>query len=217
MDPFNDLKKRYKELRSQYDDGKLSPDNFLAEVQQLRTQDSSGTWWTVDSKDGSFLRYDGSQWVPAQPPKPPKKPVASKSTFKLPKLPSNLRPLLPFAGLIFSTSCGVIWTLYTYIRVGQGEQADCMTPFILGGLPIALWIFRKPIGVFLRPLEPIRSTIPRPVLLGAAFAVPVVLGVLFSTISTIGYGAMRFSAVISILTAYVLTRKPDRSRSEVRQ
>jgi hypothetical protein len=230
MDPFDDLKRRYKDLRSQYDDGKLSPDHFLAEVQQLRTQDASGTWWAVNSKDGSFLRYDGSDWIPAKPLKAPKvaagpkKPfklpapkvaAGPKKPFKLPQLPSNLRPLLPFAGLILSTSCGVLWTLYTFIRVGQGEQADCMTPFILGGLPIALWIFRKPIGVLLRPLEPIRRTIPRPVLLGAAFAVPVVLGVLFSSLTSYGYGAMRLSAIISILAAYVLSRKPERVGTEV--
>jgi hypothetical protein len=47
MDPFDDLKRRYKELRSQYDDGKLSPDHFLAEVQQLRTQDASRLWYLV--------------------------------------------------------------------------------------------------------------------------------------------------------------------------
>ena len=215
MDPFDDLKRRYNDLRAQYDDGKLSPDHFLAEVQQLRTQDASGTWWAVNSKDGSFLRYDGSDWVPAKPSKSPKVTTGPKTPFKLPQLPNNLRPLLPFAGLILSTSCGVIWTLYTFIRVGQGEQADCMTPFILGGLPIALWIFRKPIGVFLRPLEPVRRTIPRPVLLGAAFAVPVVLGVLFSSVTSYGYGAMRLSAIISILAAYVLTRKPERREAEV--
>ena len=90
-----------------------------------------------------------------------------------------------------------------------------MTPFILGGLPIGLWIFRKPIGVLLRPLEPIRRTIPRPVLLGAAFAVPVVLGVLFSSVTSYGYGAMRLSAIISILAAYVLSRKPERAGTEV--
>jgi hypothetical protein len=217
MNPFEDLKKRYKQLRSQYDRGEITPDQFLAEVQQLRTQDSTGTWWTINSQDGSFLRYDGSQWVPAKPPKIPRERASSKSSFKLPDLPSSLRPLLPFAGLILSTSCGVLWTLYTFLRVGQGEAADCMTPFILGGLPIALWIFRKPIGVLLRPLEPIRSTIPRPVLLGAAFAVPVVLGVLLSSLTYSGYGAMRLSAIISILAAYVLTRKPEKRETEVEQ
>ena len=141
MDPFEDLKKRYKQLRSQYDRGEITPDQFLAEVQQLRTQDSTGAWWAINSQDGSFLRYDGSSWVPAKPPKIPRARASSKSSFKLPELPSNLRPLLPFAGLILSTSCGVLWTLYTLLRVGQGEAADCITPFILGGLPISLWIF----------------------------------------------------------------------------
>jgi hypothetical protein len=217
MEPFDDLKKKYKQLRSQYDDGKLSPDHFLAEVRQLRTQDSSGTWWAVNPKDGSFLRYDGSNWVLAKPLKAPRASTPPELPFKLPELSSSLRPLLPFAGLILSTSCGVLWTLYTFIRVGQGEPADCMTPFILGGLPIALWVFRKPIGVYLRPLEPIRRTIPRPVLLGAAFAVPVVLGVLLSTITSYGYGAMRLSAFISILVAYVLSRRPERTGTEVRR
>lgn len=213
MDSFEELKKRYKQLRSQYDDGKLSPDHFLAEVQQLRTQDSAGTWWAINSQDGSFLRYDGSQWLPAKPPKIPRE----GTSFKLPKLPSNLRSLLPFAGLILSSSCGVLWTLYTLLRVGQGEQADFLTPFILGGLPIALWIFRKPIGVFLQPLEPIRSRIPRLMRIGAAFAVPVVVGVLLSSLTSYGYGAMRLSAIISILAAYVLTRRPDSPRTEARQ
>jgi hypothetical protein len=84
-----------------------------------------------------------------------------------------------------------------------------MTVFILGGLPISLWIFRKQLGVLLRPLEPIRSNFPRPILLGIAFAIPVVLGVIFSSITSSGYGAMRLSAIISILSAFVLTRKPE--------
>lgn len=215
MDSFEELRKRYQRLRSEYDAGRLSPDHFLAEVQQLRTQDSSGTWWAVNSKDGSFLRYDGSNWVPAKSPMPSRAAAPRGSTFKLPELPTNLRPLLPFAGLILSTSCGVLWSFYTFIRIGQGEQTDCLTPFILGGLPIALWIFRKPIGLFLRPLEPFRQAVPRPVLLGAAFAVPVVIGLFFSSVTSYGYGAMRLSAIISILAAYVLTRKPDRAGSEV--
>jgi hypothetical protein len=111
--------------------------------------------------------------------------------------------------LILSTSCGVVWTLYTFLRIGQGEQADCLTPFILGGLPIALWFFRKPIDAFLRPFEPVRSNLPRPMLMGIAFAIPVVLGVLFSSVTSYGYGAMRLSAIISILAAYVLTRRPE--------
>ncbi len=209
MTTFDELRRRYQQLLKQYEAGIFTPAQFMAEVQQLRTQDSTGTWWAINAEDGSFLRYDGSQWVAAKPPTPIPKAAKGKSTFKLPELPSNLRPLFPIAGLILSTSCGVLWTLYSFIRVGQGEKADCMTVFILGGLPIALWIFRKQLGVLLRPLEPIRSTFPRPILMGVAFAIPVVLGVFFSSVTSYGYGAMRFSAIISILSAFVLTRRPE--------
>ena len=209
MTSFEELKRRYQQLLTQYEAGKFTPAQFLAEVQQLRTQDATGTWWAINAEDGSFLQYDGSQWVSAKPPTPAPKSPRGKTSFKLPELPSNLRPLLPIAGLILSTSCGVLWTLYSFLRVGQGEQADCMTVFILGGLPILLWIFRKQLGVLLRPLEPIRSTFPRPILMGVAFAIPVVLGVLFSSVTSYGYGAMRLSAIISILSAFVLTRRPE--------
>lgn len=209
MPSFEELSQRYQQLRSQFDTGNISNDQFTAEVQKLRTQDPTGTWWAINPEDGSFLRYDGSQWISPEGTASRAGSASAKSGSSSPRLREILRPLMPIAGLVLSTSCGVIWSLYSMLRMGQGEKADFMTPFILGGLPIALWVFRKPIGVFLQPLQPILGPIPRPILLGAAFMVPIVLGVVLGSLTSSGYGAMRFSAIISILGAYVLTRRPQ--------
>jgi hypothetical protein len=79
----------------------------------------------------------------------------------------------------------------------------------MAGLPITLWVARKGIGRLLRPLEPYRSQIPRPLQFGIAFAIPIVLGLFLSTVRSSGYGAMRWTALLSIISAFILTRKPE--------
>jgi len=134
--------------------------------------------------------------APANPDQPPQEPQ-----------PSAMQKILPFLGIILSVTCGGLWALYTTLRIGQSEPVDCLTPIFMVMLPGSLWIFSKQIDRLLDPVFEIRDRFPRPILVGAALALPVMLGLVCASIRTAGYGAMRWTAVISILGAYLLTRK----------
>ncbi len=167
---------------------------------QLRFQDGSGVWWTIDAENGAFLRFDGQRWVRAEPPRAA--PTARKRGSRL----------IPFVGLIASTSCGLLWTMYTMLRLGQGESADYLTPFIMAGIPITLWMVSGPIDRILAPFQAMRQRLPRPLLLGAALALPIVLGLACTAFDSSGYGGMRWTALLSIVGAHVLTRQPGGRR-----
>jgi hypothetical protein len=81
---FKEAESKYYELKGRLNSGKLTADQFRAEVAELRLQDSEGRYWAVDARTGGWLLHDGANWVPAQPPgfvaAPPLPPAAMAST-----------------------------------------------------------------------------------------------------------------------------------------
>lgn len=59
---FKSAENEYLRLLQLNQSGKLSPDAFQAEIDKLRLQDDTGRYWCI-SRDGSWLSWDGSQWV----------------------------------------------------------------------------------------------------------------------------------------------------------
>ena len=212
---FAQMRARYQKLTEQFRAGALSRAQYVSALQALRWQDESGSWWSLRPSDGAFLRYNGVAWVEAVPPL---EPNADAPSAELPGgteqegspagTKSPLRALVPFAGLIVASSCSVLWGLYTLLRLGQGEPADLLTPVLVMGLTLALWVFQRPLGALIRPVTMLLRPLPRPLLVGAALAFPVLTGLVCSSLTTYGYGAMRWTAVVSMLGAYVLTYRP---------
>jgi hypothetical protein len=128
----------------------------------------------------------------------------------LPRNHDQSRRLLaasPLLVVVPSILCGSLWFLYTFLGVFKSEGIggiDCITPLIVGGLPVLFWVFKKPIDKLLLPLKPGIQTVPRPMRLGIALAVPFVLGCGCSTLSSSGYLALNVSAFVSVMTAVVL-------------
>lgn len=88
---FETLEQQYQVLRRQRDAGQITPQAFTAAVQQLRLNDASGAWWTINEVDGSWLHWDGAAWQPAVPPRPiPPPPVVPP--------PAAVQPFTPVAG-----------------------------------------------------------------------------------------------------------------------
>lgn len=209
---------RFEQLRALRDSGQLPPQQFEAEVQQLHWQDANGVWWMIDP-NGLVLRHDGQRWQPVEPPPPsePSIPVHQAPTpgIDLPPgtvtkmqslLPRTLWPILP---LIPSLLCGGLWFLYTFIGMFKSEGlggVDWITPAVVVGLPLLFWLFKKPLDRLLLPLKSPLQAIPKAVRLGIALALPVFLGVACTSFSTIGYGGLRISALVSVLAAAVLLR-----------
>jgi uncharacterized Tic20 family protein len=91
---------------------------------------------------------------------------------------------------------------------GDGAGVDFLTPVILTGGPLLLWLLRKPLDAMMRPLQKFHATFPFALRLGIALAVPMLFGCGCSMISTSGYSAMHFTALISMLFGYILLRTP---------
>ena len=62
---FQQAANRYHQLRGQLSGGLISPQQFSAEIVQLRGQDPAGRWWQIDPNTGQWLMWNGVQWVPA--------------------------------------------------------------------------------------------------------------------------------------------------------
>jgi hypothetical protein len=65
---FEEAQAEYTRLRQGYQNGQISADEFGRRVQALQVRAASGAYWAIDGASGNWLRYDGSNWVPGQPP-----------------------------------------------------------------------------------------------------------------------------------------------------
>ncbi len=65
---FDDARAEYTRLRQAYDQRQISAEEYGRRVQGLQVRDSNGTYWAIDGNSGGWLRYDGTAWVPGQPP-----------------------------------------------------------------------------------------------------------------------------------------------------
>jgi hypothetical protein len=65
---FEEARAEYARLRQDYDRRALDADEFVRRVQALQVRDDGGGYWAVDGATGDWLRYDGSAWVPGEPP-----------------------------------------------------------------------------------------------------------------------------------------------------
>jgi len=217
---LNQFQQRYQQLRAMRDAGQLNPQQFIAEVQKLRWQDSRQVWWGINT-DGACLYYDGRQWMPAQSPQvarrlpthaPEALPLPVQAPAQAPTARSGFSSLVeasPILAIVPSLLCGSVWFLYTFLGVFKGENIagiDCITPLIVGGLPVLFWALKKPIDKLLMPFKPAIQSIPRPMRLGIALAVPILLGCGCSLLSTTGYSGLHVSSFVSVMTAAVLLR-----------
>jgi hypothetical protein len=218
----NQFQQRYQQLCARREAGQLSPQQFMAEVQKLRWQDGSRVWWTINPQ-GDFLRFDGQKWIPAQPaqnsPNPPPvpayAPAASPIPIQAPPKPTtakssrSMKKFTPILALIPSLVCGGLWFLYTFIGVfksGSIWGIDCLTPLIVVGLPVLFLVLKKPLDKLLLPLKPSLQRVPKPLRMGIALAVPLLLSCGCSTLIPSGYLALNASSFVSVMTAGVLLR-----------
>jgi|GEM_PF-1494660 len=117
----------------------------------------------------------------------------------------------PILALLPGIACGGSWFLYTLLRLNNEGLAgvDLVTPMAIVGLPILLSVLRKPVDDLLRPLQPLRGSFPSAFRWGAALALPVILGLVCSSTATSGYGALNWTAILSILVSYFLIHTPQ--------
>jgi len=65
---FEELERKYYELRGRQASGQLSEAKFQAAVEKLTLKDAQGHVWTIGAKTGQWFVSRGGEWVQAQPP-----------------------------------------------------------------------------------------------------------------------------------------------------
>jgi hypothetical protein len=86
---FEQARAEYTRLRQAYDSRQISAEEYGRRVQALQVRDASGGYWAIDGNTGGWLRYDGSNWVPGQPPVPQAPQAAQFGGYNAPQQPQQ--------------------------------------------------------------------------------------------------------------------------------
>lgn len=208
---LSQLHQRYEELYAQHQRGQLTYDQFIESAHQLQAQDAVGNWWTIDPVSGSYSTYKDGQWMTAQPPQQPGERPRQVDLSTSAEIPRPLRGAMrylssPLAVGLMSFGAAGFWYIYTSLSPSS-EGSDLLTPLTIGGLPLLLRFFQGPMDRLLAPLFQLTNRVPRTMRTGAAFGLPMVLGLFFSVMGRGGYSGLQMSVVLSVLGSYALTRR----------
>jgi len=92
---FNDVERSVQRLRRQYTAGRMTRDQLKEELRRLMILDNDGIWWMIGLETDRWYKYNGSEWVLANPPGyTPRAETASDSgsaspSLGLPKVPGT--------------------------------------------------------------------------------------------------------------------------------
>jgi len=218
---LNQMMQAYQQLTADFQARQMDQANYSVALTRLMAMDSEKRWWSC-TPEGGFVWYDGSRWIPGQPVVSPVQPTvqaapAAAVDSHAAALKNN-PPLkgwrkiasTPILAILPGVVIGGIWFFYTLLQLilGQSEEVDFLTPAILIGVPLLLWLLRKPVDKLLLPLQKFQKSFPLAIRLGIALAVPMLLGYGFTSIFPSGYSAMQFTALVSTLFAYFLLHTP---------
>ncbi len=207
---LNQMMQTYQLITSDFNEQRIDKAAYSAALVRLKAMDAENRWWACTS-EGGFAWYDGKSWVPGLPPgylpaANPKPPLKEKSASKgWRKIAST-----PILAILPGAVVGSLWFFYTFLQLIFGGQGgvDFLTPTILTGVPLLLWLLRKPLDKLLHPLQKLSRSFPFALRLGLVLVLPMMLGCGCSMISTTGYSAIHFTALISTLFGYFLLHTP---------
>jgi hypothetical protein len=217
---LNQMMQAHQQLTADYQARRMDQASFSAALTCLKALDAQNRWWSC-TPEGGFIWYDGRRWVPGQPLVGPAQPAgraAPAATVSHAAVPMKKPPLrgwrkiasTPILAVLPGAVIGGIWFLYTLVLLvlEETQGVDFLTPAILTGVPLLLWLLRKPLDMLLRPLQQFHTSFPYVLRLGIALALPMLTGCGCSIFSTTGYSAIHFTALISTLFGYFLLRTP---------
>ena len=64
---FQEVQRRYLELRADFEAGRISEEEFQEEIEGLQVKDEQGVYWTIGAQSGKWYRYDGQEWTQETP------------------------------------------------------------------------------------------------------------------------------------------------------
>ncbi len=222
---INQMLQAHRQLTADFQANRIDQASYTAALTCLKALDAEKRWWSC-TPEGTFVWYDGSRWIPGHPPVSPAQPVVPARPPVGPAQPGRAAPAAaggshaaaprlkgwrklastPILAILPGAVVGGIWFLYTLLQLilGGMEGVDFLTPAILTIVPLLLWLLRKPLDSLLRPLQKFQASFPFALRLGIALAVPMLTGCGCSLISTTGFSAVHFTALISTLFGYLL-------------
>lgn len=218
---IDQMMQAHRQLTTDFQANRIDQARYAAGLTCLKALDAEKRWWSC-TPDGTFVWFDGSRWIPGQPvvntkqpqgiAAPPAAGASHVATFKTNPPLKGWRKITatPILAILPGAVVGGIWFLYTLLQLIRGgmEGVDFLTPVILTGVPLLLWLLRKPLDSLLRPLQKFQASFPFALRLGVALAVPMLTGCGCSLISTTGFSAVHFTALISTLFGYLLLHTP---------
>ncbi len=96
---FKEAEERFYELKGRLDAGTISQEEFKAQLERLKVQDSQGRYWMIGVQSGKWYFYDGTRWVRAEPPGEPGEAPPSEATPRGPVASLPEQPLKPPSSL----------------------------------------------------------------------------------------------------------------------
>jgi hypothetical protein len=87
---FSEAEQKFNELQARVQRGEpLSEEQYQEELARLMVQDDHGTFWSLEPGTGRWLFFDGTEWIPGNPPRagrayetlppPPAEPLVAPS------------------------------------------------------------------------------------------------------------------------------------------
>jgi hypothetical protein len=226
---LNQMLQAYQQLTSDFQANRIDKVSYSAAISRLNALDAEKRWWAC-TPEGRFVWYDGSRWIPGEPVISAAQPPAKSAPTAFPGSqavapPTKLRQSIwkklaptPILAMLPGVVVGSIWFLYTLLQIilGKPEGVDILTPIILTGAPLLLWLLRKPLDKLMLPLQKFHASFPFALRMGVALVFPMLIGCGCSAISTYGYLALHLTALISTLFAYVMLHTPATKNFEAR-
>jgi hypothetical protein len=65
---FEETEKQFVALKARRDAGQLTDADYESALRVLVVQDEAGTYWMLGTESGKWYRYNGQEWVGADPP-----------------------------------------------------------------------------------------------------------------------------------------------------
>lgn len=149
MDPeFPKRNEQFLKVQSEFERGLLTKDQYIKEVDNLRFQNSRGTWWQPRYEDGVWLQWDGRSWIPVV--ELPTKNIPSKTEVsgEIPDVPFDSIPkflgfFLKNMGTAFVKNIPwmvliavIIWFIHVLFLISSQENGIINTNSLPGSILI---------------------------------------------------------------------------------
>ncbi len=66
--PFQEVVETFSGLKTKFQAGEISRQQFIDEMKKLRLKDDQGRYWMIGAQTGKWYFFDGRDWIQAEPP-----------------------------------------------------------------------------------------------------------------------------------------------------